>query len=1663
MLLYPRTYIILQCLKTHHLINLVLMRFIILTWTLLWMTSTVLQAQQGCAPHLQDFWERLPQEKVYVHTDRTLYEPNENIWFKAYVLDAQLLANSPSQILRTELIAPNGQVVEERRLVIWEGSAQGDFTLAPDAVGGVYTLRAYTLWQKNMPEALIFEKALTVKKQLLPDILMTLDFQRESYGAAMKVVADLELRSKDNKALALHKFDYQLRLAGKTSFRKSMKTEWDGRAKIEFELPKELNTADVILSVLVEHGGSLESISRAVPILTQKVDLQFLPEGGHALLNSKHRIAFRAVDEFGKPVDIKGYIYNDKDQVVADFESYHQGMGSFYFTAKEGRSYYAKITEPTALEQEYELPASLSDGVALSINPKENLLDLEVYASNTETLCVLVQMRDSIYYEQSWGVESGTNHLSLSTKDWPIGVAQITILDNDARPEAERLCFVNKNRQLNIKMKTNKAEYQIRDSVILDLWVKDALGHPVVADLSLAVVDDKNWTLADDQQDHILSKLLLSSDLRGEIFEPNFYFDPQEPKADTALDYVMLTHGYRRFQWKDLKASVVDKVQYPAEPCQIVEGQLSRLGQALPNHKIKVTTADGSSCEDLPIYIQSDENGNFIIPEIACDVPIQLHSQLAGRWSHSAAITQLLNPKGTIQDPQRGTGVRFEAKTNASNTRHFNNIFSMPQAEGRVYQSPTSADYTASINGTIIDEKGITMPFANIALYDVYGDLVCGTSSDFDGNYKLKDVPLGVYNMEVSFVGYPKYQLSSISLEQGKNLHVDITYREQLLRVMNSELIVDEVVVEGYYIPLLTETTAMSNILGVEDIQRMGVRNIQTLLSSTSGVNATDLGEALSQNASRPQGATTRLDRRRLRREQRQNRRSARQEARAAAAAQSRSASNNPELVYENSMLYEMQRAKGELPQHTQHNGRNSIALNNNSSPSDAFIKFNIKPSENQQPYRARVFYAPDYSEYHRHRKSFSKVSPIRKDFRKTIYWQPYVKTDSSGHAQMLFFNADAISSYRIIIEGRSSQGELLHEEHTYAVQMPFELNAKIPKYLSKGDSLYLPITLRNNTNDTITGQLKINHDLISSTTTPTTISIAPKAFVQQEFNYYVTHYSAREKRFQLIFETEGFREEVVVEYEVQEKLFPMSKTIASNALNFEQDFDIDSLVPASLEGHFEIHINPLNSFMKGVEQMIKHPYGCFEQVSSANYPNILALQLMQQTQTLRPDINSRALNYLDQGYKKLAGYECSTGGWEWYGRDPAHEVLTAYGLMQLKDMQEVYNKVDPVMLQRAKKWLLSRKDKEGGWEIDGKHYGWGNAKVVSNAYILYALAYIGVDDLEKERLAISEEARESGDLYRLGLASLANFQLKKRKVAEALFAQMREHIQKQGLERQLQADCTVNYARGKALHVQILSFAILAGLASHEIEEQELSNYYNALMRQCQHGGFGGTQATVWALKAILAYNQTFPLEQSKDAELALWINDQLVRQFPLRENMLLNPKVDSLEKFLQEGKNTLRVELRGLKTAPLYEFAADWLVQQPPSAAQASLAMKTQLKESKVQQAETVRLEVTLSNLSELGAPSPIAVIGLPAGLSPELWQLKAMQDRAEFDYYELKDNFLILYFRGLKPQELRQLNFDLKAEVPGVYQAPASSCYLYYEPEHKFWLAGEKVRIL
>ncbi len=272
----------------------------------------------------------------------------------------------------------------------------------------------------------------------------------------------------------------------------------------------------------------------------------------------------------------------------------------------------------------------------------------------------------------------------------------------------------------------------------------------------------------------------------------------------------------------------------------------------------------------------------------------------------------------------------------------------------------------------------------------------------------------------------------------------------------------------------------------------------------------------------------------------------------------------------------------------------------------------------------------------------------------------------------------------------------------------------------------------------------------------------------------------------------------------------------------------------------------------------------------------------------------------------------------------------------------------------------------------------------------------------------------------------------------------------------------SITRSTGISLTIETTSLAVLAIMKSPNQKYEALTKGVEFLVKSRDgYGAFGSTQGTILALKALTEY-----AKQSKsvkeDGILEFYVDGKKVAEKPYKAGDKDAITIDSLQKYISAGKHDFKIKFAGTKNPLPYSFALGWNTFMPNSSKQCLVNLTTKLDAKTANVGETVRLSIELKNKTDQGQPTTVAIIGIPAGLSAQPWQLKELLDKKIADYYEVIGNNVVLYYRQMAPSEIKTINLDLKAEIPGEYQAPASSAYLYYTNEFKCWTSVDKITI-
>ncbi|OJJ23519.1 hypothetical protein BKI52_03915 [marine bacterium AO1-C] len=1507
----------------------------------------------------QTYQQTHTPEKIYLHTDKPFYYPGEDIWFSGYLQG--IASEQLSDVAYVEFLNPKGSEIGKLSLPVRNGKFHGDFKLIQGSEGGLYTIRAYTHWMKNASKKeYFFEKKLQVQKAIKPRLLLKLDFKREAYGPKDTVEAELKARDLQDRPIALQEVNYQVKLANKAYKTGNITTDGKGEAKIKFVLPAQLKNNDGILTVFVPHQQKRESITRSIPIVLGNITLDFFPEGGTWVADIEGQMAFKALNEFGTPADIEGVVEDERGREVTQFKSFHQGLGSFKLKPKDGEEYNVRITKPSGITKKYKLPAANADRYALGVEQLDRKkLKVKLYSHQPDTLYLVVQSGGKIRHSQKMLVQ-GKNTQTIPIADYPVGIAKITLFDATKKPQSERLVFINPHKQIKVAIKTAKKNYQPREKVTVDILTTNEVGKPVAANLSVAVVDDKVLSLADDKQDNILSYLLMSAELKGKVYEPNFYFKPDEPKATPALDFVMMTHGWRRYEWKDV-AKVQVRPKFQKNKTNIIKGQVSqtRYDTVIPVKAIvSLYELEGKRRK---LEVTTGIDGKFEFKNIDPTIPVQLFAQSVAHYSIPCKI-MLANNLRLELSPIKLARMRAKlAQQEALRaTRQAQRARLLAEQS-----SLRSTDYAIDTTRTTNLEDIIEIPVTEVP------------------------PPPKIQQPEVVEVPDEEEIVEEIQVLLDLELK-DIDTRGDTIYVN-----------QGFY-------RNVGDDSGILSLQYDGLQNVDlsSVAYKINGKVYTNLSRAKNFIPSQIISLNKLKE-------------------------QSRNASPTVVVITKNKVV--------DYPNNQWNHSVDYLYLR-------------------QMTYSSVRIYRP--KEY----KTNEQSPEVRNDFRNTIYWNPEVVTNENGKATLTFWNNDALTTFRIIAEGVGANGNLGRTEQTYFTKLPFELTAKVPPYFSVNDVLKLPVYLTNNTGEEIRGELQVTiPGAIKLKAATQTISIAPQSTktVYVEGTVLRTLAAKEDKQLAIKFKNARYSESFAQDIEIFSKGFPRADAYSGNKQSNEFKVSIPEMVDSTLKVELVAYPNILGDLMESIAAILQEPHGCFEQVSSSTYPNIMALQFMEKNQMTDPKFKARALEYIQSGYQQLAAYETSEKGFEWYGDTPPHEGLTAFGLMEFLAMKKVYSGVSDAMIARTKAWLLSRKDGKGGFKQNTGKYGFsGASKVVNNAYVLYALTEAGERNLNLEFKTVYQEVQKSQDTYRTALAALAAVNLGKTTEAELLLNNLRSQVStlKPG---KLKVDHSIVWSGGVSLQIETCALIALAEMRQAAPKIDRILPLINYIIAKRSGGYFGSTQGTILALQALTQYAD-LQANQAQNGQLMVYQGEQHIGTLAFSKSQLQAASLKGLGKYFKQGANDISIRFTNEKMAIPFTLNVRYYAITPKSSKACALALKTKLTSNQVLTQENVRLTTTIQNKRSEGLPSAVALIGIPSGLSVQPWQLKELQEQGKVAYYELRKSYVIFYFREMAPKAIHTINLDLKAEIPGTYRAPASTAYLYYTSEFKDWQEGTQITV-
>ena len=579
----------------------------VLLGVLLYFSSLSAQTMQDTIIANFSLMERIPKEKLYLHLDKPFYGAGEKIWFKGYLVNATTHQdNSQSNFIITELINRSDSIVERKKIRRDSLGFHNAFPLPATLPAGDYYLRGYSNWMLNEDPDFFFSRNIKIGNSIDNTIVSSIEYQQEDdthYTAKIKFTSNVQAVFENTTIKYLYLENGKIKNKGK---KKTDENGW-----ISISLPDLKSPAARRIEVEFDDPQYTYKRTFHLPVFTNDFDVKFFPEGG-ALLSIPHQnVAFKAQGADGFSKEVEGFLFNSKGDTLTNFRSEHNGMGIFTMNPVDNETYYVTVRTNDSITKRFDLPAIEPKGISIAMSHYKQEIRYEIQKTEAtewpQKLFLLAHTRGKLAILQPINPKRtfGKMNDSLFTE----GITHFMLIDEQGNALSERLIFVPDHKPNQWQITADQPTYGKREKVSLQIAAKDNEGNPVEGTFSVSITDRKSIQ-PDSLADNILSNLLLTSDLKGYVEDPAYYFLNQDARTLRSIDYLMMTHGWRRHKMENvLRTPSLNFTNY-IEKGQTISGRI--MGFFGANVK------KGPICVLAPKYniiatTETDEKGQFIV------------------------------------------------------------------------------------------------------------------------------------------------------------------------------------------------------------------------------------------------------------------------------------------------------------------------------------------------------------------------------------------------------------------------------------------------------------------------------------------------------------------------------------------------------------------------------------------------------------------------------------------------------------------------------------------------------------------------------------------------------------------------------------------------------------------------------------------------------------------------------------------------------------------------------------------------------------------------------------------------------------------------------------------------------------------------------------------
>jgi hypothetical protein len=468
------------------------------------------------------------------------------------------------------------------------------------------------------------------------------------------------------------------------------------------------------------------------------------------------------------------------------------------------------------------------------------------------------------------------------------------------------------------------------------------------------------------------------------------------------------------------------------------------------------------------------------------------------------------------------------------------------------------------------------------------------------------------------------------------------------------------------------------------------------------------------------------------------------------------------------------------------------------------------------------------------------------------------------------------------------------------------------------------------------------------------------------------------------------------------------------------------------------------------------------EQTSSSAYPNILVVDYVKKARVASPELLLKSEQYLNVGYQKLLTFERPGGGFDWWGSGEPLVWLSAYGLMEFSDMAKVYP-IDKGVIDRTQNFLMGKMNADGTWDKIGATHGetierMGDPKLLLTSYVSWALLDSGMpkDRMKKSIEYLRGNIAKAGDnAYILALMAnaLASYDAKDDHTAQVL--QKLESLRKdtdagKGCQYPAKA-MTLTYAHGDSVTVETTALAALAMIRTGQFTNSVNKALTYLIKAKGSNGTWGSTQATILALKAMVA--GMGGAQHKGETPFSILVNGKEVAHGKVTEDNFDVMQMFDLKSHTNVGANKVEIRVKG-ETGLMYQIVGRHYQPWPESqkAKKQPLEVSVSYDRTKLSTTDTLRAKATLKYNGDVPTYMVMIDLGIAPGFTVDAGDFAEMVGKKKIQRFDVTPSRVTLYLGDVRPGDVLHFEYSLKAKYPLRARTPVTTAYEYYTPSNR-----------